>query len=49
MNVDPKVKELKKKTDRFIDWYIAQQQREAVQSEAERKKIVSEVKQKSGE
>jgi hypothetical protein len=41
--VDPKVRELKKKADRYIEWYIAQQQKEEVTDKEEKKKIVKNV------
>lgn len=43
VKLDPKVKELKKKADRYIDWYIAQQEKEEVVDQAEKKRIVKNV------
>lgn len=43
VKLDPKVKELKKKADRYIDWYIAQQEKEEVIDQAEKKRIVKNV------
>jgi len=42
--IDPKVRELKKKADRYIEWYIAQQQKEEITDKAEKKRIVNTVK-----
>ncbi len=37
VKLDPKVKELKKRADRFIDWYISQQ--EEVKGSKEKKRL----------